>query len=232
MKKFKNVREKNVYMLDKLDYSLCVEDRKKLVNELLVDEGYCEYYTDLTDAYFSNPELKGDKRYKVIKSNIEFPLECLGSYLLKTTNSDVYLHRKFKDDQKRKDKDGNEYQRASIYVESELVLVSEDGDEYGLLEQLIDDKVQLDDTYTIYDDTYLSLIEDGDELLVAKLLSAGMSMAGIERKTGISVKKIKRLRNQVLNKILKWCEINEYANDYSRVHEMIDRKFKGFKFAV
>lgn len=216
-----NNKEINKYVISQLDKSINVSGRKAIVNNLLNCD-MCEHYTNLLDDFYANPDLKGDKRVNMIHAYIEHPLECIGSYLLGTVNSDDYLRRKLKDGQIRRTKDGQERKRMNTLLECELLRTNRDGDEYNLLESVPANEL-------LSTDNYLLLINDENELLVASLLSEGLSMAEIERQTGLSIKKIKTLRDRILNNLLKWYKINEYSGDYQRLVKMIKRKFKNFR---
>lgn len=216
-----NNKEINKYVISQLDKSINVSARKAIVNKLL-DSDMCEHYTNLLDDSYTNPDLQGDKRVNMIHTYIEHPLECIGSYLLGTVNNDDYLRRKLKDGQIRRTKDGQERKRMNTLLECELLRTNRNGDEYNLLESVPANEI-------ISTDNYLLLISDKNELLVASLLSEGLSMAEIERQTGLSIKKIKTLRDRVLSKLLKWYKTNEYSGDYQRLLWMIRKKFKNFR---
>lgn len=106
--------------------------RLGIEQELLKNDNH---FIDLTEKLF---DCTPSDKYYLLPKLIEFPLECMSSYVQGTTNSDALLRRKYFDGQARKRKDGSTYHRKyNIVTEADLIYTDEDGEEHSPLDMVL-----------------------------------------------------------------------------------------------
>ena len=131
---------------DKNKMPLPPDERLKIIEVLLYSNNsrVLNHFVRLTDTLISK------KEYMSMKKIVETPLETLGSFLMATSNNDIFLKRKFVDGQQRKKTDGTTSARKfNISLESDLTTTDENGHQTSPIQQ-----ASIYDTYAFdFEDT-------------------------------------------------------------------------------
>ncbi len=197
--------------------------RLHIVNELLKDDSHFVY---LTETFFNCG--KRD-RYRLLGKFVEYPLECMSSYIQGTTNSESYLRRKYFDGQTRKRKDGTTYKRKiNINTEADLIYVDEEGKE----QSPIDNAETTDMYFDNADDLVSSLNEKEKE--VARLLlylsseNKPATLKELEKYSNYKKRQLETIKQKLKYKTLLWLRDVGATDTYSRYYDLCT-KYKGFE---
>lgn len=205
------------------------ETRIGIVQELLKNDNH---FIELTEKLF---DCRPSDRYFLLPKLVEFPLECMSSYIQGTTNSNTFLRRKYFDGQIRKTKDGNTYQRKyNISTESDLIYMGEDGKEYSPMEM-----VEYHDEYFDNVKDLLSVLNNDEKEVAICLyyLSTPKKRATIKEiveQTHFTKRQVETLEMKIKFKVLKWlCDKGlqdsyKHYYDLCKKHKNFEIKYKSF----
>lgn len=200
--KYTTTGEINEYYLKQLKYTqnnvvLNTAERLSIVNNIL-DSGAEQHYKDTSQRLIedcSDPYL----RIKLYYRMIQYPLECIGSYICGETNIADKEKRQKYDGQIRKRADGTTYQRKANCTDST--------DNPDIIIAYHEQRYNIDDTI----DNFKIGLTDNENMVLEYLLN-GMSMKDIEHSTDLTYKQIRNLREKLKIKILEqlYAENNLY----------------------
>lgn len=201
--------------------------RQSIIQDLLYGTQKAnKHFSELTEKLFNCTEAI---RYSLLAKFVEFPLECMSSYLQETTNNDSFLRRKYYDGQVRKRKDGSTYQRkCNIFTESDTITVGKDGKEYSPMKT-----IEQYDKYFDNINNILAVLND-DEKEVATLLyelssnDKKATLAEITAHSKYSQRQIETLLMKIKCKTLKWLKDNELNENFNKYYNMC-KKYKNFE---
>lgn len=203
--------------------------RLNIVRDLLKNDNH---FTNLTERLFDCPS---SDRYVLLAKFVEFPLECMSSYIQGTTNSNTFLRRKYFDGQIRKRKDGSTYQRQhNILTESDLVTQGENGEEISPYKML-----KSYDKYFNNIEELLSALDDDEKEVALWLncLSTSKKRATIKElveHTKFTKRQVETIETKIKIKVLKWLHDNDmrdiYMDYYSKCQKYKDfeKKYKNY----
>ena len=201
-----------------------IETRLNSVRELLEDD---THFTNLTEILFNSVN---SQKYYLLEKLVEFPLECMSSYIQGTTNSNAFLRRKYFDGQVRKRKDGSTYHRKyNILTEADTIKEREDGEEFSLYEM-----VESYDRYFDNDiENILSVLSD-DEKEVARCLEyfstydKRATIKEVVENTSFTKRQVETIDMKIKIKVLNWLHNKGLQEDYEHYYNLC-KKYKGFE---
>ena len=201
-----------------------LETRLNLVRELLEEDNH---FVNLTESLLSSTDAQ---KYYLLEKLVEFPLECMSSYIQGTTNSSAFLRRKYFDGQVRKRKDGSVYQRKhNILTEADIIKEGEDGEEFSPYEMVASyDKYFDNDIEDI-----LSILNDDEKevVLCLKYFSTFKKRATIREiveNTRFTKRQVETIDMKIKFKVLNWLQDRGLQDDYEHYYNLC-KKYKGFE---
>ena len=195
---------------------LAPEERLDIVKKLLEDD---THFSDLTEKLFG---CRSSDRDYLLPQLVEFPLECMASYIQCTQNSNAYLRRRYFDGQIRKRKDGSIYQRKhNVVTEADLIRYGEDGEEISPYKMA-----------QFYYDKYFDGVEDILDVLNEKEKKVALclhclstckkpsTIDEIMEFTGLTKHQVETLKMKIKCKVLKWLHDNGLYDSYNHYYNL------------
>ncbi len=192
-----------------------LKTRLEIVQELLKNDNH---FIELTEKLFA---CSPSDRNFLFPKLVEFPLECMSSYVQGTTNSNSYLRRKYFDGQLRKRKDGSTYQRQfNISTEADLIRQGEDCEEFSPYEM-----VGYYDKYFNDIKNLLSVLDDDEKevALCLNYLSSYDKRATIKeivKYTSFTKRQVETLEKKIKFKTLKYLYDNGLYDSYNHYYTL------------
>lgn len=207
---------------------LTLSERVKQIEEILDsnDKEALRHFTDLTQTLYSCSD---NRVYSALSRDVEYPLECMSSFIQGTTNSNDYLRRKYYDGQIRKRTDGSTYKRKyNVYTEADMVTDDENGNQVSpIMMASVNDKY-FDDLKEMLSEliTKANLTDKEADVLSYKIF--GYTIEDIEAKSAYSKRQIETIQKNLRFKYLKYMKDNK-AEDYQKYLSLCETKYKDFQ---
>ncbi len=180
-------------------------------------------------------DLTDQRRYALIAHQLEYPLECISSYIQCITNSDNYLRRKYYDGQIRTKKDGTKFRRSfNISNASDLITEDDNGKQISPMEMVAaNDKYFKNESLEKLSEDILSVLSN-DEKNIAIYMCKKYTIKDISERTGLTKRQIETVKDKIKFKLLKWLKDNNFNNDYDeylsccKKYKDFEKKFENF----
>lgn len=204
------------------------DERLDTLNKLLTSNNneVVNHYNDLLDKLYDAAD--NDRRYSLIYSDVEHPLETMASYMMVTTNTDEYLRRHYYDGQERKRKDGEKYTRKfNIITEADMVSEDEQGNDISPFEMVGKDDTYLNDiNYLIEDiDKAIQLTDNEKKVLACRYY--GFTIENMIKILPSTKRKIETIDKHLRYKLLIYLRLSGHP-EYEAYLEKCTNKYKNF----